>query len=149
MIREEIHLSQPKAAPVAAPITITPAAVGKLEEVMASKDLSEHAGLRVFVSGGGCSGLQYGMAFETEGGEDQDVTFQIEGLTVFVDPISIQYLQGAHIDFVESLMGGGFKIENPNAASSCGCGTSFKPKGEEQAQDQGARAAQGGGCSCG
>jgi iron-sulfur cluster assembly accessory protein len=150
MIREEIPLTtQPKSMPIAAPITITPAAAGKLKDVMATKELSEEAGLRVFVSGGGCSGLQYGMAFETEGGEDQDVTFQVEGLTVFVDPISAQYLQGAHIDFVDSLMGGGFKIENPNAASSCGCGTSFKPKDEGQAQSQGAQAAQGGGCSCG
>ncbi|MCB0215148.1 MAG: iron-sulfur cluster insertion protein ErpA [Caldilineae bacterium] len=142
MIREDIPLIQHKPAAVAAPITITPAAAAKLRDVIASKGL-EKAGLRVFVSGGGCSGLQYGMAFETQGGEDQDISFSAEGLDVYVDPISIQYVQGAHIDFVDSLMGGGFKIENPNAASSCGCGTSFKPKGEAESAP-----AAGGGCGC-
>lgn len=164
MIREEIPLLSPEKVVVSTPIHVSPAAVAKLREVIASKDLGEGAGLRVFVSGGGCSGLQYGMAFETEGGDAEDVTFEASGLKVFVDPVSIQYLEGANIDFVDSLMGGGFKIENPQAASSCGCGTSFKPKGEEGAQAQGqaqgqAQAggcgseaqgqAQGGGCGCG
>ncbi len=160
MIREEIPLLSPEKVVVSTPINVTPAAVAKLQEVIASKELGE-AGLRVFVRGGGCSGLQYGMAFETEGGDDEDVTFEASGLKVYVDPVSIQYLDGANIDFVDSLMGGGFKIENPQAASSCGCGTSFKPKGEEgAAQGQGQAQAggcgsqaqgqpQGGGCGCG
>jgi iron-sulfur cluster assembly protein len=126
-----------------APITVSVTAAGKLREVMAAKGL-EGAGLRVFVRGGGCSGLQYGMAFETEGGEAEDHVFSAAGLTVFVDPISIEYLQGADIDYVESLMGGGFKIENPNAMSSCGCGHSFKPAGGAAAQ-----AGSGGGGCCG
>jgi iron-sulfur cluster assembly accessory protein len=95
--------------------------------VRAQKNLPE-AGLRVFVSGGGCSGLQYGMAFETTGEED-DVVFESAGVPVFVDPVSIMYLQGATIDYADSLMGGGFKIENPNAVSSCGCGSSFRTSG--------------------
>jgi iron-sulfur cluster assembly protein len=113
---------------------------------MAAKNLGA-AGLRVFVRGGGCSGLQYGVAFETAPAEAEDLCFEIEGLKVLMDPISAEYLQGAHIDYVDNLMGGGFKIDNPNAASSCGCGTSFKPKSAE-ATGAGAVAASGG-CGCG
>jgi iron-sulfur cluster assembly protein len=123
---------------IAAPLVVTADAAEKLSEVMAAKGLAE-AGLRVFVSGGGCSGLQYGMAFETQG-EDDDFVFQSAGITVYVDPVSIDYLRGAEIDYVDSLMGGGFKIENPNAVSSCGCGHSFKTSG--------GGAAQGGGGGC-
>ena len=103
------------------------------------------AGLRVFVSGGGCSGLQYGMAFETSG-EADDVIFESEGVRVYVDPVSLMYLQGASIDFVDSLMGGGFKIENPNAVASCGCGHSFKAAGET---GETAGGGCGSGCGCG
>ena len=81
-------------------------------------------GLRIQVTGGGCSGMQYGMAFETQV-EDDDVAFASEGLNVYVDPVSILYLQGSVVDYVDSLMGGGFKIENPNATGTCGCGHSF------------------------
>jgi iron-sulfur cluster assembly protein len=125
MIKEQ--LSTPQVAPYRefTAVTLSGLAAGKLREVAESKGLAQ-AGLRVFVSGGGCSGLQYGMAFETEGGEEGDHVFETEGVRVFVDPVSITYLEGARIDFEESLMGGGFKIENPNAASSCGCGHSFR-----------------------
>ena len=99
--------------------------------------------LRVFVAGGGCSGFQYGMTLEEEPMEG-DEQFEANGVRVIVDPRSALYLDGANIDFVESLMGGGFKIDNPNAASSCGCGSSFTPKEGEEAP-----AASGGGCgSC-
>jgi iron-sulfur cluster assembly protein len=143
MIREET-VGRVLAEPVvAAPVTLTAGAAAKLDEVRRQKGLAE-AGLRVFVSGGGCSGLQYGMAFETDG-EADDIVFESEGVRVFVDPVSIMYLQGASIDFVDSLMGGGFKIENPNAVSSCGCGHSFKTEGSAAASSEGAGGC-GGGC---
>ncbi len=91
--------------------------------------------LRVFVSGGGCSGLQYGMSFEKEPREFDAVVDAADGVRLVVDPTSLMYLEGATIDFVDSLMGGGFRIDNPNAVSSCGCGHSFKTKdgGEDRA----------------
>ena len=92
MIREDIPVQKPEAPEVATPVEVTPSAAEKLRGVMADKGL-EGAGLRVFVSGGGCSGLQYGMAFENEGGDEGDVVFQAQGLDVYVDPVSIQYLQ--------------------------------------------------------
>jgi iron-sulfur cluster assembly protein len=138
MIREDTTMTPaPVPAPVdPAPITLTEAAAAKLQEVMQAKGL-ESAGLRVFVSGGGCSGFQYGMAFETEP-EAGDIAFASAGVGVYVDPVSIGYLQGVTIDYVDSLMGGGFKIENPNAVSTCGCGHSFRASG-----------AGGGGGGCG
>lgn len=111
-------------------ITLTPPAVEKLSSIMTEKGLNEHA-LRVFVSGGGCSGLSYGMTF-AEGAELGDQTFEAEGITVVVDPGSIQYLDGAEIDYIDSLMGGGFRIENPNAVKSCACGSSFQTSAQEQ-----------------
>lgn len=125
MIREETTTQTAMPQPMVAlePVTLTVEAAGKLAEVMAQKGLDK-AGLRVFVSGGGCSGLQYGMMFETEP-ETDDMAFVTHGMTVYVDPVSITYLQGATVAYEESLMGGGFKIENPNATSSCGCGSSF------------------------
>ena len=111
-------------------ITLTPSAVDMLEKVMTEKGLGEHA-LRVFVSGGGCSGLSYGMTF-AEGAEMGDQTFEVNGVKVVVDPGSIQYLDGAEIDYIDSLMGGGFRIENPNAVQSCACGSSFRTSAGEQ-----------------
>lgn len=99
--------------------------------------------LRVFVAGGGCSGFQYGMSLEEEASEG-DQTFDISGVKVIVDPRSAMYMEGAEIDYVDSMMGGGFKIDNPNAASSCGCGQSFTPKEGDEAA-----AAGGGGCGSG
>lgn len=141
MIREDMLPAMPTTTVAPAPITLSPAAAEKLCAVRDQKGLAE-AGLRVFVSGGGCSGLQYGMAFETAG-EADDIVFESAGVRVLVDPVSIMYLQGATIDFADSLMGGGFKIENPNAVSSCGCGHSFK------AAEGGDGAAAGGGCGSG
>ena len=105
-------------------ITITPSAVKVVHDLLEQKEVPNH-GLRVFVAGGGCSGLQYGMALEAEA-RPYDNVIETEGIKVFVDPTSMMYLSGATIDYEDSLMGGGFKIENPNAVSSCGCGTSFK-----------------------
>jgi iron-sulfur cluster assembly accessory protein len=111
-------------------ITLSPAAADKLHGIMQEKNISGYA-LRVFVSGGGCSGLSYGMTF-AEGAELGDQTFEVNGVQVVVDPGSIQYLDGAEIDYIDSLMGGGFRIENPNAVQSCACGSSFRTSAGEQ-----------------
>jgi iron-sulfur cluster assembly accessory protein len=123
-------------------LTVTPAAVAKIKELLVARNIPNHA-LRVFVSGGGCSGLQYGMAFEGNP-QEYDTLVEIDGVRLVIDPTSLMYVGGATIDYVDSLMGGGFRIDNPNAVSTCGCGTSFKTKGENSA------ASSGGGCSsCG
>lgn len=118
-------------------VALTPLAADKIRGLLEAKGLPDY-GLRVFVQGGGCSGLSYGMAFEDHA-EDGDEVIDENGVKVFVDQISAMYLSGAVIDYTESLMGGGFKIENPNAISSCGCGHSFRTA------SQGAAPA-GGGC---
>ncbi|GAB1421937.1 iron-sulfur cluster insertion protein ErpA [Anaerolineales bacterium] len=124
-------------------ITVTPAATTVIKDLLQQREIPNHA-LRVFVSGGGCSGMQYGMAFQ-ETAETHDAIVDVaDGVRLFIDPTSIIYLQGAVIDFVDSLMGGGFRIDNPNAASSCGCGQSFKsPDGEAASSESDS------GCGCG
>lgn len=111
-------------------INLTEAAANKLQQVMKEKDLTNH-GLRVFVSGGGCSGLQYGMTF-AEGPGDGDQVFENQNIKLIVDPDSALYLMGAEIDYIDSLMGGGFRIENPNAVQSCSCGSSFRTANGEK-----------------
>jgi iron-sulfur cluster assembly accessory protein len=111
-------------------LTITPPATEKLQGIMTEKGISGHA-LRVFVSGGGCSGLSYGMTF-AQAPEFDDQIFEAEGIKVVIDPASLQYLLGAEIDYTDSLMGGGFRIENPNAVQSCACGSSFRTAAGEQ-----------------
>jgi iron-sulfur cluster assembly protein len=118
-------------------VTLTQTAADKLLAIMNEKGLADSHALRVFVSGGGCSGMQYGMTFE-DNPRPVDTMFEQYGLRVVIDPRSLPYLEGANIDYVDSLMGGGFHIENPNAVSSCGCGNSFRSK-----EDGG----NGGGCS--
>jgi iron-sulfur cluster assembly protein len=118
-------------------LTLTPVAAGKVKGILAERNLPDH-GLRVFVSGGGCSGMQYGMAIEGSPREF-DTIVELEGVKLIIDPTSMMYLGGSVIDFVDNLMGGGFKIENPNAVSTCGCGHSFRTSGSP-AQ------ASGGGC---
>jgi iron-sulfur cluster assembly protein len=108
-------------------INLTETAAEKLDGIMREKGVRESHALRVFVSGGGCSGLQYGMTFDPNP-RDVDTVFMQHGVRVVIDPQSLRYMEGATIDFVDSLMGGGFHIENPNAVSSCGCGSSFKTK---------------------
>jgi iron-sulfur cluster assembly protein len=105
-------------------IEITSAAAQRVQQLLDERSLEDHA-LRVFVSGGGCSGLQYGMGLDGEPRED-DLHFDFDGIQVLIDPLSMGHLQGAVIDYVDDLMGGGFKIENPNAVASCGCGHSFR-----------------------
>jgi iron-sulfur cluster assembly protein len=104
-------------------INVSEQALGHLKGLMVDQG-TEDLGLRVFVSPGGCSGFQYGMRFEdTE--MDGDLIEQREGVRVYVDEFSAQYLEGAEIDYVDELMGGGFTIHNPNAITSCSCGQSF------------------------
>ena len=106
-------------------INVTEAAAGKITQLL-TEDNKTDAGLRVFVQGGGCSGFQYGLMIEEGTGDAEvDKIFQSNGVTLFVDPISIRYLIGAEVDFEENLMGGGFTIKNPNAKTTCGCGQSF------------------------
>ncbi len=104
-------------------IQLTETAVGKVREILDSQE-PKPAGLRISVVGGGCSGFSYSMAFETSPGM-LDKTYSFDGLSVFVDQASMLYLDGAEVDYVESLEGAGFKFNNPNVKSTCGCGSSF------------------------
>jgi iron-sulfur cluster insertion protein len=104
-------------------ITITTAAVTKLKELMAAEK-EVYEGLRIYVRGGGCSGYQYGMAFESKI-EDDDIIVEKDGIKVIIDSQSMPLLQGAVVDYTDSLQGSGFAIKNPNAKSTCGCGSSF------------------------
>jgi iron-sulfur cluster assembly accessory protein len=113
----------PETKPKAAPITLTPNAIKKVKEIMAQQDPLP-AGLRVGVVGGGCSGFSYSMSFENNAGL-MDKTFDMDGLKVYVDATSVMYLQGCTVDYVETLEGAGFKFDNPNVKSTCGCGSSF------------------------
>jgi len=106
-------------------VTVTPAAAETILQLMAERNLTEHY-LRVYVAGIGCSGPQYGLAFDIEARED-DAVLQSDGLRILIDPNSLAFLEGATIDYVETPQGAGFKVENPNplAAASCGsCGGS-------------------------
>lgn len=107
-------------------ITITDSAVEKIRDILAEENNPELK-LRVFVQGGGCSGMQYGFTLDEEQAED-DWEIESNGVNVLVDSMSGGYLQGATIDFVESDMGSSFSIKNPNAVTSCGCGSSFSPE---------------------
>jgi iron-sulfur cluster assembly accessory protein len=106
-----------------APLNLTPPAIAKVREIMATQDPLP-AGLRIGVVGGGCSGFQYSMAFETQAGM-MDKVFAFEDLKIFVDATSLMYLNGCTVDYVESLEAAGFKFDNPNVKSTCGCGSSF------------------------
>jgi iron-sulfur cluster assembly accessory protein len=118
-------------------VTMTSAAADKVRELL-SQENDPSLGLRVFVAGGGCSGLQYGMTLDEE--QEGDTVISIGEFRVFVDDMSVGYITGSEVDYVDSLMGAGFTVNNPNAVSACGCGHSF-------------RTADGGGearsCGCG
>jgi iron-sulfur cluster insertion protein len=106
-------------------LEITENAVKKLQEVIAEEN-DPNLKLRIFVQGGGCSGMQYGFTFDTETNED-DWNIPAGSLSVLIDNISAQYLEGAEVDYAEDIYGSSFKIKNPNAQTSCGCGSSFTP----------------------
>ena len=111
------------AKPKVAPISLTPNAIAKVKEIMAQQN-PVPAGLRVGVVGGGCSGFSYSMQFENGAGM-MDKVFDMDGLKVYVDATSVMYLNGCRVDYVETLEGAGFKFDNPNVKSTCGCGSSF------------------------
>jgi iron-sulfur cluster assembly accessory protein len=113
----------PQATPKTAPVSLTSNAVAKVKEIMAQQN-PVPAGLRVGVVGGGCSGFSYSMSFENGAGM-MDKVFDMDGLKVYVDATSLMYLNGCIVDYVETLEGAGFKFENPNVKSTCGCGSSF------------------------
>ena len=116
-------------APVAAPsaevlVRLSDAAAGKLRDLTA-EETNPAIGLRVYVYSGGCSGFRYGMMLEDQP-TSEDVTVESNGVRVYVDQASTQYLTGSEIDYVDTLMGAGFTVNNPNAVSGCGCGSSFR-----------------------
>jgi iron-sulfur cluster assembly protein len=121
------------------PITLTDKAITELKDLMASQDKAD-AALRVWVAGGGCSGLSYGMALDDGEPEEGDNVYTQDDVKVYVDPLSLQYMDGSTVDYVDDVLGGGFKIDNPNAVQSCGCGSSFQTEG-----GQGSCAGCGGG----
>lgn len=113
-------------------ITLTERAASEIRNIMEAQGKSD-AMLRVFVAGGGCSGLQYGMAID-DVVDEGDQIFDSHGVKIVIDPLSLGYMSGSEVDFVEDSLGGGFKIDNPNAVRSCGCGHSFAT---EDGQDVG------------
>jgi iron-sulfur cluster insertion protein len=106
-------------------INVTPTAASKITELLTEEN-KVGAGLRVFVQGGGCSGFQYGLMIdEGEGDATTDAVIEVNGVKLLVDPISARSLNGAEVDFIDTITGGGFTIKNPNAKTTCGCGSSF------------------------
>ena len=122
-------------------LTITSSAADKIKQLLAEEE--DVSVLRVAIQGGGCSGFQYGLGFDRAGVEG-DHEFEAHGVQVVVDPFSAPYLQGAEIDFVDSIEQSGFAINNPNAVSSCGCGHSFQV---EEGDTDAAVGGCGSGCS--
>ncbi len=105
------------------PITLAPGAIAQLKRIMGEQNIPEGHGLRVGVKGGGCSGFSYVLGFDKK--KEKDDTFEIDGITVYMDKAHAIYLLGIEIDWVEGLNNRGFSFNNPNAKESCGCGTSF------------------------
>ncbi len=120
-------------------VSLTPAAAAKISALMAEE--TDVSVLRVAIEGGGCSGFQYGLGFD-RGAQEGDHEFECEGVKVVVDPFSAPYLSGATVDYLETIQESGFKIDNPNAVASCGCGHSFQV-------DESTDASQVGGCGSG
>jgi iron-sulfur cluster assembly protein len=116
-------------------VNLTPAAAEKLSGIMSQKGMVDTHALRVFVKGGGCGGMQYGMTFDEA--REGDEIYEQHGLRVIVDSTSLFYIDGANIDYVDNLMGGGFHIDNPQATSSCGCGSSFRTSKTHDGQEVG------------
>ncbi len=104
-------------------VSLTPAAAAKIRDLMAQE--ADVSVLRVAIEGGGCSGFQYGLGFD-RGPQEGDHEFECEGVRVVVDPFSAPYLRGSTVDYLETIQEAGFKIDNPNAIASCGCGHSFQ-----------------------
>jgi len=105
-------------------ITITDSAVAKIKEIL-SEETDPNLKVRMFVQGGGCSGFQYGFTLDDQGAQDDDFVIEKDGIEILVDAMSSQYVQGAEVDWQESVQGAQFAIRNPNAQTTCGCGSSF------------------------
>jgi iron-sulfur cluster assembly protein len=110
-------------------VTLTEKAALKVKEIIRERGGDEQLALRLYVTGGGCSGLSYGLALDQP--REDDNVIEVEGVTVLVDPMSARFVKGSEIDYKEALMGGGFAISNPNAIRTCGCGSSFRTADEE------------------
>jgi iron-sulfur cluster assembly protein len=136
----EMEVAEPRieTTPV---LSVTEAAALKIKQLLADED--DVSVLRVAIQGGGCSGFQYGLGFD-RGAADGDLEFEQHGVTVVVDPFSAPYLQGAQVDYVDSIQQSGFAIDNPNAVASCGCGHSF-----QVAEGETPEADAAGGCGSG
>jgi iron-sulfur cluster assembly protein len=115
-----------------AAITLTDNAAGKIKELLGGQEGGEGQALRVAVRGGGCSGFQYALAFDQV--KDDDNVFEARGVSVVVDKVSMQFVFGSEVDYVESLQGAGFQVNNPNVVAACGCGSSFQVR--EDAAEQ-------------
>jgi len=110
--------------PVESPITLTESAAAQVKTIVADDPEKQGKSLRIFVESGGCSGMQYGMDFDEE--REGDLVGRFHGVAVLVDRVSAEYMRGTEVDYVDALTGGGFKIKNPRAKQSCGCGKSFE-----------------------
>ena len=110
--------------PVESVVSLTESAAGHIKSMLAGQPENAGKTLRIYVEGGGCSGMQYGMVFDEK--RDDDLACESFGVPVLVDPFSANYVRGTVIDFIDALTGGGFKISNPTARQSCGCGKSFQ-----------------------
>jgi iron-sulfur cluster assembly accessory protein len=135
LIEEELKIT-------VSPLTLTASAAEMVKDLISQQDRDDLA-LRVYVAGGGCSGLQYGMALD-ENIEADDQVFETSGVRVVVDSQSLRYISGSVVDYIDSGMGGGFKVENPNSTGGCGCGSSFSTEDGAQASGGGC----GSGCGC-
>jgi iron-sulfur cluster assembly accessory protein len=123
MATTTVPTTVPEVTPKTPPVSLTANAIAKVKEIMAQQT-PVPTGLRVGVVGGGCSGFSYSMSFENGAGM-MDKVFDMDGLKVYVDATSLMYLNQCIVDYVETLEGAGFKFENPNVKSTCGCGSSF------------------------
>ena len=141
----EIAERPPESAPEPL-LIITPTAAAKVVELMAEEPDAQSLVLRVAIQGGGCSGFQYGLGFDS-GPAEGDTELLLEGVHVVVDPYSAPYLRGATVDFLNGLQESGFKIDNPNAVSSCGCGHSFQVAEGEELPEGTSVGGCGSGCS--
>ena len=115
-------------------ITLTDKAASKIKELLAGQENASDQALRVAVRGGGCSGFEYALAFDKK--RDDDNVFEHNGVAVIVDKVSMQFVFGSEVDFVDGLQGAGFAVNNPNVVAACGCGSSFQVKEEDEAEPE-------------
>ena len=115
-----------------AAISLTEKAAGEIAELLGGQEDSPDQALRVAVRGGGCSGFQYALAFDRP--KEDDNVFEVDGVAVIVDKVSMQFVFGSEVDYVEGLQGAGFQVNNPNVVAACGCGSSFQVKDDAEAE---------------